>query len=110
MIWWDIKKLENDICNNELTDKDGFYYFLIFITIRIVGQYVGLNFTENWINTTECIVVILINIYLLRTIYNINNDIDGKNFFKRYFAIFMGMFLEVFIVDLIPLFYNNNFY
>lgn len=31
MIWLDIKKLENDICINELTDKDGFYFFLYLL-------------------------------------------------------------------------------
>jgi hypothetical protein len=102
MIWFDIKALENKITNNELSDKDGFYYLLAYFIFTLITLSSVANKFNGWLMLCECAISVLITIWGLRTIYELNNEIDGKDFFKRFFAINWVIGMRILIV-IIPL-------
>lgn len=88
MIWFNIRKLEEKISNNELTDKDGFNYLLaFFISISLIFTEIGSDNNVFWIKLLDLFLPIIVTIWGLHTAYNANIKIDGKDFFKRFFAI-----------------------
>ena len=101
MIWFNIKELENKISNNELSDKDGFNYVLAFFILSTIGYSISSDNTNGWFKLATCVISVLINIWGLRTIYNVNNEMDGKDFFKRFFAINWVIGFRLFIITII---------
>lgn len=87
MIWLDIKKLENKISVNELSDKDGFNYVLAYFILSAIIMATISNDSNALIKLLTCLIAVVINIWGLNAIYDANNEIDGRDFFKRYFAI-----------------------
>jgi hypothetical protein len=106
MIWFDIKKLEQKISNNELTEKEGFNYLLAYSIITVFALSFASNKTNGWMMFSEFAISVLITIWGLRTTYEVNNEIDGKDFFKRFFAInwVIGMRILVILIPLAFLF------
>jgi hypothetical protein len=100
MIWFNIKELENKISNDDLSDKDGFNYLLAFFILSTIGYSIASNNTTGWITFSGCIISILINIWGLKTIYEANKLIDGKDFFKRFFAIYWVIGFRLFLLTL----------
>lgn len=104
MIWFNLKKLENRITEENLTDKDAFHYLIGISIIGVIGAYT--NGYENFISFIELIVGVIITIWGLYLIFNTNKSGDGKDFFKRYFALswVIGVRLAVFaFIALLPL-------
>jgi TRAP-type uncharacterized transport system fused permease subunit len=101
MIWFDIKNLENKIINNELSDKDGFNYVLAFFILSVIVLSFITNDSSAWFKLTECIIAILINIWGLKTVYEVNNEIDGKDFLKRFFAINWVIGMRLIVISII---------
>jgi len=87
MIWLDISKLEDKISKNELSDKDGFNYVLAFFILSALTIDSGLQYENRWIKYLNCFLLVLITIWGLNRAYKANDEIDGKDFFKRFFAI-----------------------
>ena len=91
MIWLDISNLEDKISKNELSDKDGFNYVLAYFILSALTMNIGSR------NSNA--------IWGLSAAYKANNEIDGKDFFKRFFAINwvigMRMLLAVLILGMI---------
>ena len=102
MIWFDIKALENKISNNELTEKEGFSYLLAYSILSLFALAFAANKSGGLMMLAEFAISVLITIWGLRTIYEVNYEIDGKDFLKRYFAITWVIGMRLFIV-LIPL-------
>jgi len=101
MIWFDIKNLENKISNNELTDKDGFSYVLANLILTTIVLSFVTNNANGWIKLSQCVISILINVWGLKTVYEVNNEIDGKDFFKRFFAINWVIGMRLIVITLI---------
>ena len=101
MIWFDIKNLENKISNNELTDKDGFNYVLAFFILMTIALSLATNNSNGLIKLSQCLITVLINVWGLRTVYDVNCEIDGKDFFKRFFAINWVIGFRLFVVAII---------
>ena len=87
MIWYNISELESKISKNELTDKDGFNYLLAHFILSALTIGIGNTNEIVWINLLNSSLMALITIWGLNSVYKANNEIDGKDFFKRLFAI-----------------------
>lgn len=87
MIWFDIRKLEEKISKNELSEKDGFNYVLAFFIIKALTMGTDSQVENAWIKLLNCFLIVLITIWGLNKAYKANTEIDGKDFFKRFFAI-----------------------
>lgn len=87
MIWFNISKLEDKISKNELSDKDGFNYVLAYFILSVLTISFGTQDGNVWFRLLNCFILVLINIWGLNAAYKANVEIDGKDFFKRFFAI-----------------------
>ena len=87
MIWFDISKLEKKISKNELSEKDGLNYVLAFFILEALTMGTDSQVENTWIKLLNCFLMVLITIWGLNKAYKANTEIDGKDFFKRFFAI-----------------------
>lgn len=111
MIWFEIKKVENKILKNKLTEKDGFYYYLatgIFCTVYLFFHAL-INF-KHAPNSLSYLLGIIIAILGLIQVFKINNEIDGREFLKRYFALTWVIRVKLVIVTFIFFAIAMNFF
>jgi hypothetical protein len=101
MIWFDIKKLEDKISNDELSDKDGFNYVMASLILTSIVLSVATNNANGWIKLLSCFVSVVINIWGFKAIYQANIDNDGKDFFKRFFAISWVIGMRLLVIGII---------
>lgn len=101
MIWFNIKKLEEDISNDQLSEKDGFNYVLAYFILSAISFVGGYNDMSGPIRLLGAAIFVLITIWALNAIYKINLEIDGKDFFKRFFAINWVIGMRVLVATLI---------
>jgi hypothetical protein len=101
MIWFNIKELENKISNNDLSDQDGFNYLLAFFILSSIGYSFSSGNSNGWITFFGCVLSVLINVWGLRSVYAANKDIDGKDFFKRFFAIYWVIGFRLFLATIL---------
>lgn len=88
MYWYNLGSLEKDILENKLTDKHVFYYFLASSIISVISaNFVSDYETGPYVSTTRGLVLLLITIWGCYTIFKANSSGDGKDFFKRFFAL-----------------------
>lgn len=97
MIWFNIKELEYRISNDELSDRDGFNYLLAFFILSAIGYGMVSGNENGWIKFFSCVAAILINVWGLRAIYEANKSVDGKDFFKRFFAFYWVIGFRLFL-------------
>jgi len=120
MIWLDIRKLEDKISKNKLSDKDGFQYVLAFFILSTLSVGISSQGEEPWIRVLKCLLLVAVNIWGVNAAYKANAEVDGKDFFKRFFAIYwvigmrvllallIFMFIFVIIVAITALMNNGN--
>jgi len=101
MIWLDIRKLEDKISKNKLSDKDGFHYVLAFFILSALSVDISSQSEEPWIKVLKCLLLVAINIWGLDAAYKANTEVDGKDFFKRFFAISWVIGMRVLLALLI---------
>lgn len=92
MYWLNLKALENQISNNELTEKDGFNYLLGYCLLSTIStSFSGVASLQSntgfGIACIQFVLLIFITILGLKVTYDTNKDIDGKDFIRRFFAI-----------------------
>jgi hypothetical protein len=103
MIWFDLKGLERKISNNDLTEKDGFDYLMA--TMILSSIFVGGGLREDsysWFIFLNVIIAVGITVWGMNACYKVNNELDGKDFLKRYLAIswVVGMRLILWVFGL----------
>ena len=103
MIWLNIKKLEKQISDDELTDKDGFNYLLANVILTIIVLSFISNYSNGWIKFITCVTSVIINVWGLRAAYNANLEIDGKDFFKRFLAFNWVIGIRVLVIAIIAI-------
>lgn len=103
MVWFSLRKLEEKIALNQLTENDGYKYFLataIFIAVQeMYNSRMGFNsmiFLHDIISLAFTVVGILIT-------YEINNSIDGKDYLKRIISVTWMIKLRVLVLYIITL-------
>lgn len=105
MIWFNLKELERRIINDEFSDQQGFSYFLAFSIVSVLTSYLTTSY-EGLITLAEAVIAVGITIWGSIQVFKTNSAGDGKDFFKRYFALswVVGIRLLVFaLITLIPL-------
>ena len=99
MIWFDLKRLEKKIIENDFSDNEGFSYFLAFL---VLGFIVGYNDSVwNRISSIELLVGLVITVWGAYSIFKTNAKGDGQDFFKRYFALAWVVGFRIFVSLLI---------
>jgi len=105
MIWFNIKKLEEDISNDNLSEKDGFNYVLAYVLasfiLSTILAVVRFNEMSGGLRLLGTALYGIITIWGLKAIYKINLEIDGKDIVKRFIAINWVIGMRVLVVLLI---------
>jgi len=101
MIWLNLKELENKISKNELSERDGFNYVLAFFILCSIALSLPANNTGSWFKFLACVISVVINVWGLNASYNANKAVDGKDFFKRFFAINWVVGMRLLLVILV---------
>ena len=105
MIWFNIKKLEEDISNDNLSEKDGFNYVLAYVLasfiLSTILAVVRFNEMSGGLRLLGTALYGIITIWGLKAIYKINLEIDGKDIVKRFFAINWVIGMRVLVALLI---------
>jgi len=87
MIWFNIKELERKISSNELSDRDAYDYVLAHFIVSALTIYACSGTGIKWVDGLNVILLVLIVIVGMNKTYKTNDEIDGKDFLKRFFAI-----------------------
>lgn len=87
MIWINIKKLENKISKNELTDKDSYKYLLATLILSIISILVPTINGWNYASLIHVFLSVIITVFGLQRLYKLNEKADNKDFLKRLISI-----------------------
>lgn len=118
MIWFDIKKLEKDLVNGEVSDKEGYNYLLVSMIAMTIVSYIGNEeYGNKWLLFIEAAIEIFLTVALLKLTFDLNSNGDKKDYFKRFISLSFvsGVRLIVFAlivsipIGIIMFFVNKNF-
>lgn len=104
MIWFNMKELEQRISGNKLSDKDGFNYLLAYTVVLVIAVTIGGKIDSVWFKFSSCLIHALVSAWGLNASFNANVDIDGRDFFKRFFAISWIVGIRLFLVSIVLMF------
>lgn len=103
MVWFSLRKLEEKISFNQVTESDGYKYFMataIFVAVQeMYNSQMGFNsiiFLHDIISLAFTVVTIL-------AAYEINNSTDGKDFLKRFISVTWMVKIRVLVLYIITL-------
>jgi len=99
MIWFELKQLETKISREGLTEREGLNYFIACSILS--GLMVILRSSLKGSEASGQIITLLVFILLVPKLFSINEQKDGKDFFKRYFAISFVISMRLYSVYLI---------
>ena len=110
MIWFDIKKLEEKLIKNEISERTGYHYLLAFLIIMtlVIGGKEPADFTGESLRSLDVIIGIIFTIWGTGKVFKINNEGGNQDFLKKYFSlcfvhtlrIAVAVFFVVFIYNL----------
>lgn len=104
MIWYDTKKLEKELVEGNISEKEGFNYLLTSTLISVIVSYPsGRNYENKVLTAIELIIDILIIIITLKTTFKINTNGDGKDYLKRYVSLSLVIFIRLVVFLIIPI-------
>jgi hypothetical protein len=79
MIWFDIKQLEKELVEGNLSDKEGFNYLLAnMILFSLEPYFAGDHYHNYWLTSIQFVVDIFITVILVRATFDINTNGDNK--------------------------------
>ncbi len=104
MVWFNMKELEHKIACNSLSDKDGFNYLLAFVVVFAIAVILGGKIENSWFKFSACLFHAFISVWGLNASFTANMGIDGRDFFKRFFAISWIIALRLFFAAIILIF------
>tara|TARA_B100000886_G_C20296608_1_gene437782 strand:- start:162 stop:617 length:456 start_codon:yes stop_codon:yes gene_type:complete len=107
MNFWNIKKIKNDLSNQNVNQRDLFaYYFLYGLIMALLVFPVDYNFfiyyqeeSFKWIEWGSTNLIYLITIFLC---YKANKGSRGNNFIERIFSLEVILTIRYFVFFLIP--------
>ena len=105
MIWFDIKELERIIEKGELTDKLVFNYLLIHLIFMTISGYITVD-EPRWVIMLEFAVSLIALIWGVRKTFEINQEGDNRDYFKRLISLSFvaGIRVLVFVIPILFLF------
>ena len=88
MIWFDIKQLEKELAEGNLSDKEGYNYLLTtFILFTFPIYLTGEKFENQWFTFIQFVIDILFTIIFIRKTFEINTNGDNKDYLKRFLGL-----------------------
>ena len=89
MIWFNIKSLEEKLINNKISEETGYHYLLTFIIFVSIAFYSNIEdeFSSKWWSIGDFLIGLVIMIFGLSKVFEINSKADNKDFLKRYFSL-----------------------
>jgi len=103
MTWFDIKKLETDLTEGNITEKDAFNYLLATMLLFTVLPYLSDNIpTSKMSSVIELVVGIIMTIVILKATFDINARGDNKEYLKRYISLSLVLFIRLMVYALLP--------
>lgn len=104
MIWFNIKKTEKKLVENDFSDEEGFKYLLAFSILGVFSIFGSIS--VNFISFIRLFVNIAITIWGSYSIFKANASGDGKDFFKRYFILSWVIGFRLFLFQLIVIVFS----
>ena len=105
MIWFDIKELERDLKNGDISDREIFKYVLATAVLSSVASYLGGTDSEmSWLLAAEIVVILLITVVGTKATFDINSSGDGKDYFRRFFSLSLVTGIRLFVFAVIAAF------
>jgi hypothetical protein len=101
MIWLNSRKIETRITNNQLSDKEGFFYLYATLIYFFVFKLINGAIHDSCyfiIAYSSASFFVLIGLPL---IYKLNKSVDDKDFIKRFFAITWIIKIKLTLVNLV---------
>ncbi len=100
MVWFQIKVLENKIKRNEFSDRECLnylfcYLFLNALTLGVIKP--NSFYYDHWIVATRVIGYFAINMWGIFLTFKTNKSGDGRDYFKRFIAIYFVISLRLVI-------------
>ncbi len=106
MYFLNLKKLENELINNTISENEGFKYFFFLTIISMIPMYLE-SHKDIASRLIECIIQIVIAIIGIKKTFSINKSGDGKQYYIRYFSLsFVTMFRVLIFYMIILIFYH----
>lgn len=90
MIWFNTKKLEKQLIDRALSDKDSYYYlFTSFILFSLLPYLPDEDFIEAsyWFRVSLVIVDVGITAITIKETYKINQQGDRQDYLKRFLSL-----------------------
>src|SRR5215210_2921139 len=90
MIWFNLKQLENKLSDNQVTDKECFTYVLAFCLLSFFVGNIYISTTIELSSRMQLIYLLMglaVTVIGVKAIFNTNDERDGRDLFKRFFAI-----------------------
>src|SRR6478609_2185359 len=105
MTWFDIKKLEYDLIEGNVSEIEIFNYLLASSLIFTIMPYFSDNNTANQILTgIEFVFEVILTVVLLKSTFGINSNGDNKDYLKRFISLSLISFIRLFVFALLPVF------
>ncbi|HEX6981737.1 MAG TPA: hypothetical protein VF181_03155 [Balneolaceae bacterium] len=102
MNWFNLRDLENRLSDNNVSDKEGFYYLMAsFILFSLISYGSSSDYYNNdTFLFAEVALVLLITVVGLNLTFKVNQKGDGKDYLKRFLSLYfvIGIRLFVFIM------------
>jgi chromate transport protein ChrA len=96
MTWFDIKTLEKDLHEGNVTDKQAFNYLLAMMLITTILPYLSeIDKTNKVFLFIELAVEVVITILLLKHTFDINTKGDDKEYFKRFISLSLVLMIRL---------------
>jgi len=98
MNWFNLKDLEKRLAENNVSDKEGFYYLLA--NWIVFGSISFAAITEQYGNPGVMVILIVIPVVSLTLGFIVNQKGDGKDFLKRFISVhfLVGIRIIVFAI------------
>lgn len=88
MNWFNLQDLENRLIENNVSEKEGFYYLLVSIILSCLTIYVSNDgYNIDIFLISEIVLMLLITVIGLHLTFRANQNGDGKEYLKRYISL-----------------------
>lgn len=101
MIWYNIKELESLLIKGHLSEKVVFNYLFIHIILLTLGGYLPDGDGALWATWIHLIISVVAVIWGLRKTFEINQEGDGKDYFKRFISLSFVSAIRTLVVALL---------
>src|SRR5687767_12658621 len=96
MIIWNLKKLEEKLAKNEVTELEAVNYTILNIAFWTLMTYLPYEVKYNWQLWSSIGITIAILYFGMKKCYKINSSADSSNFLIRLFPLYFVLTLKVF--------------